>query len=108
MPGLTLTGKEGAPRAASLVPFRLLEPHPAVVVGLVGDPEAAKGNLLKHGNTPEAPKALLPRVRQTFHNLVPTGVAYYMLANGSMSSNQSDNGETHTMHTAGHGRLVHA
>ena len=30
MPTLTWTGKEDALRAASLVPFRLLEPHPAL------------------------------------------------------------------------------
>ena len=35
MPTLTWTGKEDALRAASLVPFRLLEPHSAVEGGVV-------------------------------------------------------------------------
>lgn len=59
MPTLTWTGKEDALRAASLVPFRLFEPHPAVEDGIVGDPKAvfASGagadNLLIQGDNLE-------------------------------------------------------
>jgi adenine-specific DNA-methyltransferase len=60
MPTLTWTGKEDALRAASLVPFRLLEPHTAVPGGIVGDPKAAQDNLLIQGDNLEALKALLP------------------------------------------------
>ncbi len=60
MPTLTWTGKEDALRAASLVPFRLLEPHTAAEGGIVGDPEAAQDNLLIQGDNLEALKALLP------------------------------------------------
>lgn len=60
MPTLTWTGKEDALRAASLVPFRLLEPHTAAEGGIVGDPEAAQDNLLTQGDNLEALKALLP------------------------------------------------
>ena len=65
MPTLTWTGKEDALRAASLVPFRLLEPHRAAEGGIareacVGDPEAAQDNLLIQGDNLEALKALLP------------------------------------------------
>jgi len=60
MPTLSWTGKEDALRAASLVPFRLLEPHTAVEGGIVGDPKAAQDNLLIQGDNLEALKALLP------------------------------------------------
>jgi len=60
MPTLTWTGKEDALRAASLVPFRLLEPHPALEGGSFGDPENARENLLIQGDNLEALKALLP------------------------------------------------
>jgi adenine-specific DNA-methyltransferase len=60
MPTLTWTGKEDALRAASLVPFRLLEPHPALEGGSFGDPKAAQDNLLIQGDNLEALKALLP------------------------------------------------
>ncbi len=60
MPTLTWTGKEDALRAASLVPFRLLEPHASVEGGVVGDPKAAQDNLLIQGDNLEALKALLP------------------------------------------------
>jgi len=60
MPTLTWTGKEDALRAASLVPFRLLEPHTAVRGGIIGDPKAAQDNLLIQGDNLEALKALLP------------------------------------------------
>lgn len=60
MPTLTWTGKEDALRAASLVPFRLLEPHTAAEGGIVGDPKAAQDNLLIQGDNLEALKALLP------------------------------------------------
>lgn len=60
MPTLTWTGKEDALRAASLVPFRLLEPHTAVEAGIVGDPKGAQDNLLIQGDNLEALKALLP------------------------------------------------
>lgn len=60
MPTLTWTGKEDALRAASLVPFRLLEPHAAAPGGIVGDPAAAQDNLLIQGDNLEALKALLP------------------------------------------------
>lgn len=60
MPTLTWTGKEDALRAASLVPFRLLEPHTAAKGGIVGDPKAAQDNLLIQGDNLEALKALLP------------------------------------------------
>ena len=60
MPTLTWTGKEDALRAASLVPFRLLEPHTAAKVGIIGDPKAAQDNLLIQGDNLEALKALLP------------------------------------------------
>lgn len=65
MPTLTWTGKEDALRAASLVPFRLLEPHTAAKGGFVGDPKAAASgasadNLLIQGDNLEALKALLP------------------------------------------------
>jgi len=60
MPTLTWTGKEDALRAASLVPFRLLEPHASVEGGVVGDPESARDNLLIQGDNLEALKALLP------------------------------------------------
>jgi adenine-specific DNA-methyltransferase len=66
MPTLTWTGKEDALRAASLVPFRLLEPHAAAESGIVGDPKAAFAggagvdNLLIQGDNLEALKALLP------------------------------------------------
>jgi adenine-specific DNA-methyltransferase len=60
MPTLTWTGKEDALRAASLVPFRLLEPHPALEGGSFGDPESARENLLIQGDNLEALKALLP------------------------------------------------
>ncbi len=60
MPTLTWTGKEDALRAASLVPFRLLEPHPVVDGGLVGDLRAAQDNLLIQGDNLDALKALLP------------------------------------------------
>jgi adenine-specific DNA-methyltransferase len=60
MPTLTWTGKEDALRAASLVPFRLLESHPAAGGAVVGDPRAAQDNLLIHGDNLEALKALLP------------------------------------------------
>lgn len=64
MPTLTWTGKEDALRAASLVPFRLLEPHTAAESGVVGDPKATfasgagAGNLLIQGDNLEALKAL--------------------------------------------------
>jgi hypothetical protein len=80
---LTLTGKEDALRATSQAPFRLLEPQRVVARGIVGDPETAKENL-------------------------PTGVANCMLAIGPISSNQSDNGETHAIYKAGQGRRAHA
>ena len=60
MPTLTWTGKEDALRAASIVPFRLLEPHTAAKGGIVGDPKAAQDNLLIQGDNLEALKALLP------------------------------------------------
>lgn len=60
MPTLTWTGKEDALRAASLVPFRLLEPHTTAKGGIVGDPKAAQDNLLIQGDNLEALKALLP------------------------------------------------
>ncbi len=60
MPTLTWTGKEDALRAASLVPFRLLEPHAAAESGIVGDPKAAQDNLLIQGDNLEALKAVLP------------------------------------------------
>jgi adenine-specific DNA-methyltransferase len=60
MPTLTWTGKEDALRAASLVPFRLLEPHTAAKGGIVGDLKAAQDNLLIQGDNLEALKALLP------------------------------------------------
>ena len=60
MPTLTWTGKEDALRAASLVPFRLLEPHQALEGGSFGDPESALENLLIQGDNLEALKALLP------------------------------------------------
>jgi adenine-specific DNA-methyltransferase len=60
MPTLTWTGKEDALRAASLVPFRLLEPHPALEGGSFGDPESARENLLIQCDNLEALKALLP------------------------------------------------
>ena len=60
MPTLTWTGKEDALRAASLVPFRLLEPHVSVEGGVVGDPDSARENLLIQGDNLEALKALLP------------------------------------------------
>lgn len=60
MPTLTWTGKDEALRAASLVPFRLLEPHTAAEGGIVGDPKAAQDNLLIQGDNLEALKALLP------------------------------------------------
>ncbi len=60
MPTLTWTGKEDALRAASLVPFRLFEPHTAAKGGIVGDPKSAQDNLLIHGDNLEALKALLP------------------------------------------------
>ena len=60
MPTLTWTGKEDALRAASLVPFRLLEPHQALEGGSFGDPEGARDNLLIQGDNLEALKALLP------------------------------------------------
>lgn len=60
MPTLTWTGKEEALRAASVVPFRLLEPHPSIEGGIVGDTESAKHNLLIQGDNLEALKALLP------------------------------------------------
>ena len=60
MPTLTWTGKEEALRAASLVPFRLLEPHTALDGGAFGDPENARDNLLIQGDNLEALKALLP------------------------------------------------
>jgi len=60
MPTLTWTGKEDALRAASLVPFRLLEPHTAAKGGIVGDPKSAQDNLLIQGDNLEALKALLP------------------------------------------------
>ena len=60
MPTLTWTGKEDALRAASQVPFRLLEPHSALGGGIVGDPKAAQENLLIQGDNLEALKALLP------------------------------------------------
>jgi len=60
MPTLTWTGKEDALRAASLVPFRLLEPHTAAKGGIVGDPKTAQDNLLIQGDNLEALKALLP------------------------------------------------
>ena len=60
MPTLTWTGKEDALRAASLVPFRLLEPHQALEGGTYGDPESARDNLLIQGDNLEALKALLP------------------------------------------------
>ncbi len=60
MPTLTWTGKEDALRAASLVPFRLLEPHTAAKGGVVGDPKTAQDNLLIQGDNLEALKALLP------------------------------------------------
>lgn len=60
MPTLTWTGKEEALRAASLVPFRLLEPHATYEGGIVGDPKAAQDNLLIQGDNLEALKALLP------------------------------------------------
>jgi adenine-specific DNA-methyltransferase len=60
MPTLTWTGKEDALRAASLVPFRLLEPHTAAEGGMVGDRKAAQDNLLIQGDNLEALKALLP------------------------------------------------
>lgn len=47
-------------RAASLVPFRLLEPHPAFEGGAIGDPEAARDNPLIPIDNLEALKALLP------------------------------------------------
>jgi hypothetical protein len=56
MPTLTWTGKEDALRAASLVPFRLLEPHAAAEGGIVasgavvGDPKAAQDLRLKSVN----------------------------------------------------------
>ncbi len=60
MPTLTWTGKDEALRVASRVPFRLLEPHPAIEGGIVGDPEAARENLLIQGDNLDALKALLP------------------------------------------------
>ncbi len=60
MPTLTWTGKEDALRAASLVPFRLLEPHTSAKDGIVGDPNAAQDKLLIQGDNLEALKALLP------------------------------------------------
>ncbi len=60
MPTLTWTGKEDALRTASLVPFRLLEPHTATKGGIVGDPRTAQDNLLIQGDNLEALKALLP------------------------------------------------
>src|SRR5512136_372064 len=60
MPTLSWTGKEDALRAASLVPFRLLEPPAAAEGGFVGDIETAQGNLLIQGDNLEALKALLP------------------------------------------------
>jgi type I restriction enzyme M protein len=41
-----------------------------------------------------------------FHHLAPTGLAGFVLANGSMSSNQSGEGEMRA--AARHGRLAHA
>lgn len=49
MPTLTWTGKEDALRTASLVPFRLLEPHPALEGGSFGDPKAALDKRLRYG-----------------------------------------------------------
>lgn len=60
MPTLTWTGKEDALRTASLVPFRIFEPHTAADGGIVGDPKAAQDNLLIQGDNLEALKALLP------------------------------------------------
>ena len=60
MPTLTWTGKEDALRAASLVPFRLLEPHPAAEGGIVGDPKAAQDNLLIQGDNLEASRLYCP------------------------------------------------
>ncbi len=63
MPTLTWTGKEDALRAASQVPFRLLESHTAAGdanAAYVGNPEAARDNLLIQGDNLDALKALLP------------------------------------------------
>jgi adenine-specific DNA-methyltransferase len=66
MPTLTWTGKEDALRAASLVPFRLLEPHQAVTGdpdatgSIIGDPETVEDRLLIQGDNLVALKALLP------------------------------------------------
>ena len=63
MPTLTWTGKEDALRAASLVPFRLLEPHNALEGGAFGDPESARDNLSSRETTLKPSRLCCPTTR---------------------------------------------
>lgn len=57
MPTLNWIGKEAAVKHRKEVPFRLLEPVPALSCG----PAADSGNLIVQGDNLHALKALLPR-----------------------------------------------